>query len=176
MRTLVIRAVVLCRWAMVPFFLGLVLALGLLLIAFFGEIVQLALRLHELNEVELIMALLSLIDLTLVAGLLVIIIHSGFQNFVERIDGETLSGSPAWMSGISFSGLKMKLFASLMAIAGITLLKALMKLEVSVSTAQVQWLVVANVLFVAAYTVLALTDRLTRQDAGGAGETPSAGD
>lgn len=159
MRNLIVRAVVLSRWAMVPLFLGLVVALGLLVIAFAIQLWTFAASLLAMNETEVIMGILTLIDLALVGGLLVIIIASGYENFVERIDRNDAPDSPAWMTRISFSGLKLKLFASLMAITGITLLKGLMRLEVNVSEAQVRWLVVANVIFVAAYAVLALTDR-----------------
>lgn len=161
MRKVIVRLVVLSRWAMVPLFVGLVVALGLLVIAFVRELWQFAFALGSMNETEVIMGMLTFIDLALVGGLLVIVIASGYENFVEKIDRMDAPQSPAWMTRISFSGLKLKLFASLMAITGITLLKGLMRLETNVSEAQVRWLVVANVIFVAAYAVLALTDRYT---------------
>lgn len=162
MRKLIMRLVVVSRWAMVPLFLGLVVALGLLVVSFVMELWQFARNLGAMNETEVIMGMLTFIDLALVGGLLVIVIASGYENFVEKIDREDAPGTPVWMTRISFSGLKLKLFASLMAITGITLLKALMRLELSVSEAQVKWLVVANLIFVVAYAVLALTDRFTQ--------------
>ncbi len=165
MAKLIVKLVVLSRWAMVPLFLGLVAALALLVVAFLIQLWGLAARLLSINETEVIMGLLTLIDLALVGGLLVIVITSGYENFVEKIDRKDAPDSPEWMTRISFSGLKLKLFASLMAITGITLLKALMQLEMNVSEAQVKWLVVANVIFVIAYAVLALTDRFAHRDA-----------
>lgn len=161
MTALVSRLVVMCRYALVPLFLGLAVALVLLVAAFFMQLWSFMWRLPAASETEVLMALLSLIDLTLVGGLIVIIICSGYENFVGRIDRRHAAGWPAWMRRVSFSGLKQKLFASMMAIAGITLLKSLMKLETSVSEAQVKWLAIANVIFVCGYAVLALTDHVT---------------
>lgn len=167
MRKLIVRLVLLSRWAMVPLFMGLIAGLGLLVVAFALQLWQFAWALPSLTDTQVIMALLTLIDLALVGGLLVIVISSGYENFVEKIDVEKTgpdgaTGWPDWMTRITFSGLKLKLFASLMAITSITLLKAMMRLETSVSETQVKWLVVANVVFIAGYAVLALTDRFTR--------------
>lgn len=161
MRAWIVRLVVLSRWAMVPLFAVLVVALGLLVVASLIELWHFAINLTSMTETQVIMGILTLIDLVLVGGLLVIIISSGYENFVEKIDRLDAPESPAWMTRISFSGLKLKLFASLMAITGITLLKALMRLETDVSEAQVRWLAVASVIFVAAYAVLAFTARFT---------------
>lgn len=162
MRKLIVRLVLLSRWAMVPLFVGLIVGLGLLVVAFALQLWQFAIALPSLTDTQVIMALLTLIDLALVGGLLVIVISSGYENFVEKMGQDESTGSPDWMSRITFSGLKLKLFASLMAITSITLLKAMMRLETSVSETQVKWLVVANMVFIAGYAVLALTDRFTR--------------
>ena len=162
MRKLIVRLVLLSRWAMVPLFVGLIAGLVLLVVAFLIQLWQFAWALPALTDTQVIMGLLTLIDLALVGGLLVIVISSGYENFVEKIDQDDAAGWPDWMTRITFSGLKLKLFASLMAITSITLLKAMMRLEDSVSETQVKWLVVANMVFIAGYAVLALTDRFTR--------------
>lgn len=156
---LIVRTVLVSRWAMVPLFLGLAFALLLLIVAFAMRLWSFAVQLPALTETAVIMELLTLIDLVLVGGLMVIIIQSGYENFVAPIDRRHAPDSPAWMMRISFSGLKLKLFASLMAICAITLLKALMRLETDVSETQVRWLMAASVLFLVAYAVLAFTDR-----------------
>ncbi|GGF71889.1 UPF0114 protein [Azorhizobium oxalatiphilum] len=165
MRRAIAQIVILSRWAMLPLFGGLALTLVVVVAAFIKELWQLALGLFSFTATQTIMGILTLIDLMLVGGLLVVIIASGYENFIERIDRRDAPDTPQWMTRISFSGLKLKLFASLMAIAGITLLKALMRLENDVSEAQVRWLMAANVIFVAAYVALALVDRQAgRQD------------
>ncbi len=161
MTALISRLVVLCRYALVPLFVGLALALALVVAAFFMQLWSFLWRLPSASDADVLMGLLSLIDLTLVGGLVVIVICSGYENFVGRIDRRHAEGWPDWMRRVSFSGLKQKLFASMMAIAGITLLKALMKLEISVSEAQVKWLAIANVIFICGYAALAVTDHFT---------------
>ncbi|MDQ0301935.1 YqhA family protein [Ancylobacter polymorphus] len=165
----IVRIVLLSRWAMVPLFLGLAFALVLLVVAFAARLWAFALQIFSLSETAVIMELLNLIDLVLVGGLMVIVIQSGYENFVEQIDRRQAPESPAWMMRISFFELKLKLFASLMAISGITLLKALMRLETDVSETQVRWLMAASVLFLAAYAVLAFTERFAGSGREGAG-------
>lgn len=161
---MIARLVVLCRWALVPLFLGLAAALVLLVVAFLLRLWALAATILTASETEVVMGFLTLIDLTLIGALIVIVICSGYENFVEKIDASHGAAWPDWMKRVSFSGLKQKLFASMAAIAAVTLLKALMKLEVSVSEAQVKWLVVANFIFILAYGVLALIDHFTHQN------------
>lgn len=159
MTSVISRLVVLSRWALVPLFLGLGVALVLLVVAFCLQLWGLLVHLVTASETEVLIALLSLIDLTLVGGLMVIVICSGYENFVGRIEASRTKGWPAWMMRVNFSVLKQKLFASMMAIAGVTLLKALMKLEVSVSETQVKWLAVANIILAVSYVVLTVSDR-----------------
>jgi uncharacterized protein (TIGR00645 family) len=164
MNAVIVRIIVLSRWLLVPLFLGLIVALVFLVAFFMYDLWQLCMRLVSMTatEIDVIITLLSLIDLTLLGNLIVIIVYSGYENFVEKIDHGDEKGWPLWMTRVSFSGLKQKLFASMMAISGVTLLKALMKLEISVSELQVRWLVVANIVFLVAFAVLTLTDRAAR--------------
>lgn len=170
MESLLSRIVVLSRWLLVPLLLGLGLALVLAVYAFLLQLWRTAIRLHVINDVELVVQLLAMIDLTLIGALIVIVIFSCYANFVEQIQPPASSLWPSWMARISFSGLKLKLFGTMMAIGGITLLKALMKLETSVSEAQVRWLAVANVIFLAGYAVVAFTDHFTGQSGHGPDE------
>ncbi len=166
MNALISRLVVLSRWVMVPLLLGLILALVLLVGAFFITLWKFGQALPTATEPEVMMALLTLIDFTLIGGLIVIVISSGYESFVAKIPDKDRETWPTWMTRVSFSGLKQKLFVSMMAISGITLLKGLMRLEVSVSEAQVRWLAVANVIFIVAYAVLTLTDYVVHRDNG----------
>lgn len=161
----IVRLVVLSRLAMVPLFLGLIFALLLLVVWFFMELWRFTVQLPWATQTEVLVGLLALIDLTLIGSLLVVVVFSGYENFVAQINRTRSADWPAWMAQITFSGLKQKLFASMMAISGVTLLKAMMKLETSVSEAQLRWLVIANVIFVLSYAVLAVTDHFTGKEA-----------
>lgn len=158
MHLIITRMIVVSRYAMVPLLMGLIFALFLLVISFFVELWSFLTHFLWASETEILVKLLALIDLTLIGSLIVIVVFSGYENFVERIDRPGSDVWPAWMTKVTFSGLKQKLFASMMAICGVTLLKALMKLETSVSETQIKWLVIANLIFVLSYAVLTLTD------------------
>jgi len=159
------RMTILTRWLLVPLLIGLALALILAICAFYLKLLRMAGRITETGDVQLVVDLLTLIDLTLIGALIVIVIYSSYENFVQKIARPSSSRWPVWMSRISFSGLKLKLFGTMMAISGITLLKALMKLEILVSEAQVKWLAAANVIFIIAYVAIAFTDRFAGEDA-----------
>src|SRR5215467_9778847 len=114
------------RWLLAPFYLGLVLALLMLLSAFVGELWHELPRLFEATPEQVILAVLSLIDLSLAGNLVVIVIFSGYENFVSKIDTEGSEDRPTWMGTLDFSGLKMKLIGSIVAISAISLLRAFM--------------------------------------------------
>ncbi|MGI6246321.1 MAG: YqhA family protein [Pseudochelatococcus sp.] len=164
LRRFIARGVVMGRWAMVPLFVGLLVALALLVITFFIQLWSFIVAIGSISDTESIMKLLTLIDLALIGGLIVIVVSSGYANFVGKLDNTSSEDWPVWMTRISFSGLKLKLFATLMAITAVAFLKALMRLEADVSEAQVRWLAVACVVFILAYATLALTDRFTHTD------------
>lgn len=158
MERLIERLIVVSRWALVPFYLGLVLALFTLLAAFLRELWSAVSNAMSYSEHQAIVKALSMVDLTLMAGLIVIVIFSGYENIVSRIDPGGQRNWPAWLTTVDFGGLKKKLFASMAAISAVTMLKALMKLEETVSETQLHWLVVINVVFVVAYLLMAVAD------------------
>lgn len=112
------------RWLLAPFYLGLVVAIGLLLVKFGQEFLHIAPRVFETGESDLVLAVLTLVDMSLVGNLLLIIIFSGYENFVSKIDTADHEDRPEWMGKVDFSGLKIKVIASIVAISAIELLKA----------------------------------------------------
>ena len=116
------------RWLMAPFYVGLVVALGALLVVFFQELFRELPQVSSMTPESAILMALTLIDLSLAANLLVIVILSGYENFVSKIDTASHEDRPDWMGTVDFSGLKMKLIASIVAISAIALLKAFLKL------------------------------------------------
>lgn len=110
------------------------------------------------SEHQAIAKVLSMVDLTLMAGLVVIVIFSGYENIVSRIDPGGTRDWPARLTTVDFGGLKKKLFASMAAISAMTILKALMKLEETVSETQLYWLVVINLVFLFGYLLMAIAD------------------
>jgi uncharacterized protein (TIGR00645 family) len=119
------------RWLLAPFYVGLVISLLMLLAAFVAELIHAlpnAMRLSEVDPEQVILAVLGLIDLSLAGNLVVIVVFSGYENFVSKINTENAEDRPSWMGTLDFSGLKMKLIGSIVAISAISLLRAFMTL------------------------------------------------
>ena len=148
------------RWLMAPFYFGLVVALVALLYVFGHETLTATLKLSELKETDIIVWVLSLIDLSLMANLLLMVIFSGYENFVSKMDVAEHPDRPAWMGKIDFSGMKLKLIASIIAISAIHLLRAFMEVE-SMDKTNLQWMVIIHLTFVASGVLLALMDWIT---------------
>jgi uncharacterized protein (TIGR00645 family) len=142
------------RWLLAPFYLGLVVSLALLLAAFVGEMlhaVPAALDFAALDPEKTILAVLGLIDLSLAGNLVVIVIFSGYENFVSKINTENSEDRPGWMGTLDFSGLKMKLIGSIVAISAISLLRAFMSLteaEVALDAPRLRWMLMLHLTFV----------------------------
>lgn len=150
------------RWLMAPIYLGLVLGLVLLLYQFGAELVHLFSRLPHLTQNDIILGVLSLIDLSLAGNLLLIVIYSGYENFVSKMDTGDHEDQPDWKGSVDFSDLKLKLIASIVAISGIHLLKVFMDVS-KIPTEQVMWLVIIHLVFVISGVLLALMDKITVQ-------------
>lgn len=150
------------RWLMAPFYLGLVAALFVLLVVFVKEAMHEFAHVAEMTPEGAILMVLSLIDLSLAGNLLLIVTFSGYENFVSKIDTADHEDRPGWMGTVDFSGLKMKLIASIVAISAIALLKAFMELAEgkALDQANLMWLVVIHLTFVVSGVLLALMDWL----------------
>jgi uncharacterized protein (TIGR00645 family) len=149
------------RWLMAPFYLGLVVALGALLVVFLRELVHEIGLLPEMNAEGAILMALSLIDMSLAGNLMLIVIFSGYENFVSRFDVDDLADRPAWMGKVDFSALKLKLVSSIVAISAIALLRAFMKIgSEPLNETELSWLILVHLTFVTSGVLLALMDFL----------------
>lgn len=152
------------RWLMAPMYLGLVVALAMLTIIFLRELVYYAPQILTLSPEKTILVVLTLIDLTLAANLLLIVMFSGYENFVSKFDFDAGADRPEWMGKVDFGGLKMKLIASIVAISGIHLLKRFMEIGDTSSPAAddrtLMWLTIIHLTFVVSGVLMALMDWL----------------
>jgi uncharacterized protein (TIGR00645 family) len=126
LETILERGLFASRWLMAPMYVGLVIALAALVVIFFQELIHVipVLLSGSASAEDAILLALALIDLSLAGNLVLIVIFSGYENFVSKLNiGET-EDRPSWMGTVDFSGLKMKLVASIVAISAIALLKA----------------------------------------------------
>jgi uncharacterized protein (TIGR00645 family) len=154
------------RWLMAPMYLGLVVSLAMMAVLFVKELAYYVPKTLTMTADQGILAVLTLIDLSLAANLLLIVLFSGYENFVSKLDISDSEDRPDWMGKVDFSGLKMKLIASIVAISGIHLLKVFMSLgktgsAYSVTMETLQWMVVIHLTFVVSGVLLALMDWLS---------------
>ena len=148
------------RWILAPFYLGLALAIIILLVKFIEEFAHTAFTAFSASEADIILGVLSLVDLTLTASLLVIVMFSGYENFVSKIDHANHRDWPEWMGTIDFTALKLKLMSSIVAISAIQLLKQFMAVK-GASDRDLMWYVIIHMVFVVSSVLLALTDRIS---------------
>jgi uncharacterized protein (TIGR00645 family) len=146
------------RWILAPFYLGLVVALLIVLFKFIVELWHLCERFPAMSETDIILAVLSLIDISFLANLILIVVFSGYENFVSRLEVES-HDRPEWMTTIDFSGLKQKLLTSIVAISAIQVLKSFMNIE-QYDSVKLAWVVGIHLVFVTSMLMLALSDRL----------------
>ena len=152
------------RWLLAPFYLGMVLSLVMLLAAFVAELIHAfpaAMNLSEVDPEKVILAVLGMIDLSLAGNLVVIVIFSGYENFVSKINTENAEDRPSWMGTLDFSGLKMKLIGSIVAISAISLLRAFMSLTeegTAFDVPRLRWMLILHLTFVASGLLFAAMD------------------
>jgi uncharacterized protein (TIGR00645 family) len=147
------------RWLLAPFYFGLVLALGLLMVKFIKEFAHFVPLVFNAEGSDVIIGLLTLIDVVMVANLLIIIVFAGYENFVSKIDTADHVDRPSWMGHVGFAELKMKLIGSIVAISRIELLKAFMHVA-SMTSEQLGWKIGIHMTFVVSGVLFAVMDRI----------------
>jgi uncharacterized protein (TIGR00645 family) len=161
------RVIFASRWLLAPMFLGLAVALAVYVMRFFVElwhVIQLAFRLDDVN---MLLAILSLIDATLVGSLVAMVIISGYENFVSRLDVEEEARHRiSWLGKLDAGSLKVKVASSIVAISSIHLLRAFMNIE-QVGSDKMFWLVIGHITFVVSALLMAVIDRISSHTAEG---------
>ncbi len=159
------------RWLLAPVYLGLSVALVVLGIKFFAELFHVFAHVTELSEADVVLALLALVDLSLVAGLIVMVMFSGYENFVSKIDlGDDGAEKLGWLGKLDATTLKLKVAASIVAISSIHLLRKFMQVDeimkpgVDGSTngdSKLMWYVIIHMTFVFSAVLMGVLDRIS---------------
>ena len=149
------------RLLLAPIYMGLSLALLALFIKFFQELYHFIPFILELDESQLVLKLLSLIDLTLVGSLIVIVMFSGYENFVSRLDIGEATEKLEWLGTHDYGSLKMKVASSIVAISSIHLLKIFMNIDTT-NNDKVMWYALVHLTFVISALLMAYFDKLTK--------------
>jgi uncharacterized protein (TIGR00645 family) len=147
------------RWLMAPLYVGLLAALVVVIIAFFQDLVETVKGLADLHRDGVILSTLKLIDMVLVGNLVLIVIGAGIDILVSRHVADGLRSRPSWMAKQDFAGLKLKVIASIIAIAAVDLLESYIEID-TVDQSRIVWKLALFMAFVVAGVLLAWMDRL----------------
>ena len=150
------------RWLAAPFLVGLFIAIVLLLYRFFADLYALARQLPTQGWHDLVVGVLNLVDIALTANLLLIVIFSGYENYVRKMDREQLPDWPPGLIDVDFGALKQKLLGSIAIIAAIDALAWYLDLGETADTVKLAWAIGFPLMFAVAVVLLALADRLGR--------------
>ncbi|WP_026606992.1 TIGR00645 family protein [Methylocapsa acidiphila] len=148
------------RWLLLPFYLTLVLGLAALLVKMGQLIYELLPHLWESQEADVLLQVLGLVDLTFASSLIVLVIFSGYANFISRLTPGATQSWPEWLAQIDFTGVKLKLMSSIVAISAIQLLRAFMDVK-NTPDRELYWYAGCHLVFVFSALVLAITDRIS---------------
>ena len=151
------------RWILAPFYLGLILGIVLLFIKFIQKTIMMFNTVFSASVSDVIVNILVLVDLSLVASLLLIIIFSGYEIFVSKIDTGDHVDRPSWMGKVDFSGLKLKVIGAIVAISAIDLLKSFMDIPNELSNGEadkLMWKVIIHMTFVVSGLLFAVMDKV----------------
>lgn len=145
------------RWLLVVFYLGLAAALGLYAVSFGKKLLEFASKVSELEDTDTILKMLGLIDAGLVASLVVMVIISGYENFVSRFDNA--GGEVDWLGKIDAGSLKIKVASTIVAISSIHLLQVFLN-AATYTNDKLMWLTLMHMAFVFSALFLAYIDKV----------------
>lgn len=164
MERLIEKSLYASRWLLAPIYLGLSVALIALSIKFFQELYHVFSHVIVWSESDLVLVLLSLVDMSLVAGLLVMVMFSGYENFVSKLDIDEGTERLGWLGKYDVGTLKLKVAASIVAISSIHLLRAFMNMEnipAEELNTRMTWYVVTHMAFVISALLMGYLDKLS---------------
>ena len=159
MERLIEKVLFASRWILAPVYLGLSLALIALGIKFFQEVYHVLSHIWTMAEADMVLTILAMIDMVLVASLVVMVMFSGYENFVSRIDIDEDTEKLGWLGKLDAGTLKLKVAASIVAISSIHLLRAFMNAP-HIANDKLMWYVIIHLTFVVSAVLMGVMDRL----------------
>ena len=153
------------RWILALFYLMLVASLFGLSVKFIQHFIHFMWDIFSLSETDTLLGILGLVDMTMLANLMIIVIFSGYENFVSIIGvAQNNPDRPKWMGDVDFAGLKLKLIGSIVALSGISLLGAFLNMKsAEYNNEQLGWMVGLHLTFVVTGVLFALSERIAEK-------------
>lgn len=149
------------RWVMAPVFLGMSLVLLVLAIKFFQELYHFLPHILEIDDAQIILKLLTFVDLTLVGSLTLIVMFSGYENFVSRLDIGSEAEKLEWLGTHDYGSLKLKVATSIVAISSIRLLKVFMEVQ-NTENDKMLWYVIIHLTLVSSAFIMGYLDKISK--------------
>src|SRR6195952_1720879 len=163
---LVERIILSSRWILVVFYVGLAAALALYGLSFLYKFYKVALGVFTLDEADMILAMLGLIDAALVASLIVMVMISGYENFVSRFDeADENDDEVSFLGKLDSGSLKIKVASSIVAISSIHLLQVFLNMS-QYDNAQIMWMTLMHLTFVVSALMLGFLEKIMAQAKG----------
>ena len=147
------------RWLQAPLYAGLIVGGVLYAYKYIVELIHLCTTIQEISETALMLGILTLVDITMVANLLIMVIIGGYSTFVSRIDIDKHEDKPEWLQKIDAGTLKVKLAGALVGISGIHLLITFINIK-TYESEHVMWQVIIHVVFLLSSVMLAYSEKL----------------
>ena len=150
------------RWLQAPLYAGLILGGILYAYKFLLELIHLLVSINEITESELMLGVLTLVDITMVANLLIMVIIGGYSTFVSRMDIDSHEDKPEWLHKVDAGTLKVKLAGSLVGVSGIHLLQTFINIQNN-DPKHVMWQVIIHVVFLGSSIMLAYSEKILHE-------------
>lgn len=151
------------RWILAVFYFVLAISLAELAIKFLQHFYHLTIDIFTMSETDTLLGILGLVDMTMLANLLILVIFSGYENFVSVIGvAQDSPDRPKWMGGVDFAGLKLKLIGSIVALSGIYLLSAFLNIK-SFTHEELAWMIGLHLTFVVTGVLFALSEKIAHK-------------
>ena len=149
------------RWLLAPLYMGMSIAVAALFVKFFQELLHIIPQILHMSESDLVLELLTLIDLVMVGSLIVIVMFSGYDNFVSRMEIDESTEKLGWLGTHDYGSLKMKVASSIVAISSIHLLKVFMNI-IAIDNSKLLWFMLIHLTLVFSALLLALQDKISK--------------
>lgn len=164
------RIILSSRWILVAFYLGLVAALAVYAVSFAYKFWKVAINVFNFGEADMILAMLGLIDAALVASLIVMVMISGYENFVSRFD--EANDEVSFLGKLDAGSLKIKVASSIVAISSIHLLQVFLNAN-QYDNWKLALLTLIHIAFVVSALMLGVLEKLSKKDKAGQDENPA---
>ena len=148
------------RWILAPVYIGLSLALIALGVKFFQEVFHVFGHIWTMKESDMVLTILALIDMVLVASLVIMVMFSGYENFVSQIEVDEDADKLGWLGKLDAGTLKLKVAASIVAISSIHLLRAFMDAQ-EIPDNKLMWYVIIHLTFVVSAVLMGVMDKMS---------------